>query len=51
MVDAALVGFDRKELVTIPALPDAESWEQFDSARKAMGPGLSRSTAAERYKA
>ena len=51
MVDAALVGFDRKELVTIPSLPDAADWEAFDAARKAMGPNLSRSTAAARYKA
>ena len=50
MVDAALVGFDRKELVTIPSLPEAAAWEAFDAARKAMGPGLSRSTAAARYK-
>jgi short-subunit dehydrogenase len=50
MVDAALVGFDRKELVTIPSLPDANDWEAFDTARKALGPNLSRSTAAARYK-
>jgi uncharacterized protein len=49
LVDAALVGFDRKELVTIPSLPDAGDWEQFDAARRAMGPNLSRSTAAARY--
>jgi hypothetical protein len=51
MVDAALVGFDRRELVTIPALPDAADWEHFDNARKAMGPNLSRSSAAQRYSA
>lgn len=50
MVDAALVGFDRKELVTIPSLPDAADWERFDAARKALGPNLSRSSAATRYK-
>lgn len=50
MVDAALVGFDRKELVTIPSLPDPADWDRFDAARQAMGPGLSRSTAAARYK-
>ncbi|MBV8379425.1 MAG: SDR family oxidoreductase [Paucibacter sp.] len=49
MVDAALVGLDRKELVTIPSLPDAADWERFNAARKAMGPLLSRSTPAERY--
>jgi hypothetical protein len=51
MVDAALVGFDRRELVTIPALPDAVDWERFDNARKAMGPNLSRSSTAPRYSA
>jgi short-subunit dehydrogenase len=51
MVDAALVGFDRGELVTIPSLPDAADWEAFDAARKAMGPNLSRSHAAPRYQA
>jgi short-subunit dehydrogenase len=50
MVDAALVGLDRGELVTIPSLPDAGDWERFDLARKAMGPQLSRSVAAERYR-
>ncbi|MBV8633611.1 MAG: SDR family oxidoreductase [Burkholderiaceae bacterium] len=49
MVDAALVGLDRKELVTIPSLPDAADWERFDAARKLMGPLLSRSMPAERY--
>jgi short-subunit dehydrogenase len=50
MVDAALAGFDRKELVTIPSLPDAGDWEAFDAARKALGPNLSHSTAAARYR-
>ena len=51
MVDAALVGFDRKELVTIPSLPEAADWEVFDAARKALGPNLSRSSPAARYQA
>ena len=51
MVDAALVGFDRQELVTIPSLPDAADWEAFDAARRAMAPNLSRSTSAARYRA
>ena len=51
MVDAALVGFDRKELVTIPSLPDIGDWERLDAARKALGPNLSRSRAAQRYQA
>ncbi|MDM0001237.1 SDR family oxidoreductase [Variovorax sp. J22P240] len=51
MVDAALVGFDRKELVTIPALPDAGDWDRLEAARQALGPNLSRASAAQRYQA
>ncbi len=49
MVDAALVGLDRKELITIPSLPDQKDWESFESARKNLGPNLSRSQSAPRY--
>ena len=49
MVDASLVGFDRRELVTIPALPDVADWERLDAARRALGPNLSRASAAARY--
>jgi hypothetical protein len=51
MVDAALVGFDRGELVTIPSLPDAADWDRFEAARQALGPNTLRSRAAERYRA
>jgi uncharacterized protein len=50
MVDAALAGLDMGEAVTIPSLPDMTEWSQFDGARLAMGPNLSRAHAAERYK-
>jgi short-subunit dehydrogenase len=50
MVDAALAGFDQRELITIPSLPDAGVWETFDTARKNLGPYLSRTEAASRYK-
>ncbi len=50
MVDAALAGLDRGEAVTIPALPDLAEWERFTAARLAMGPNLSRSQAAARYR-
>ncbi|SAL09339.1 short-chain dehydrogenase/reductase SDR [Caballeronia peredens] len=49
MVDAALVGFDRNELVTIPSLHDGAKWEAYEAARQAMAPELSTSTPAERY--
>jgi short-subunit dehydrogenase len=49
MVDAALAGLKQGEVVTIPSLPDRADWDTFESARKALGPGLSRSTPAARY--
>jgi short-subunit dehydrogenase len=49
MVDAALVGFDRKEPVTIPPLPDDAQWQSFDAARQAMLPGFRQERAAKRY--
>ena len=49
MVDAALAGLRQGELVTIPSLPDQADWDAFERARKALGPGLSRTTPAERY--
>lgn len=51
LVDAALVGFDRRETVTIPPLPDAGLWTAFDAARQAMLPGFMQAHAAERYRA
>jgi uncharacterized protein len=50
MVDAALAGLDRGELVTIPALPDVADWEAFTAARLNLGPNLSLDHAADRYK-
>ncbi|HXR02501.1 MAG TPA: SDR family oxidoreductase [Pseudomonas sp.] len=50
MVDAALAGFDQKELVTIPSLPDAADWDALVNARLALGPNLSLQQAAARYK-
>jgi len=49
LVDAALAGFDRRELITIPSLPDVADWERFDAARLALGPGLSHNKPADRY--
>jgi short-subunit dehydrogenase len=51
LVDAALVGFDRREAITIPPLPDAGQWEAFDAARQAMLPNFRQEHPAERYKA
>lgn len=49
LVDAALAGFDRGELVTIPSLPDAADWNKFNEARLALGPNLSLNKPAARY--
>lgn len=49
MVDAALVGLDRGEAVTIPSLPDIADWEAYEAARQNMIPKLSLSSPALRY--
>ncbi|EJL81553.1 short-chain dehydrogenase of unknown substrate specificity [Herbaspirillum sp. CF444] len=51
MVDAALVGFDRGELITIPSLHDASQWEAYEAARQAMSAHLSNKVVAPRYTA
>jgi uncharacterized protein len=51
MVDAALVGYDRRELITIPSLPDEAQWQAFSAARLAMLPNFSQEHAAKRYRA
>lgn len=50
LVDAALVGFDRRETITIPTLPDVNQWSLFDAARLAMVPNFMQSHAATRYR-
>jgi short-subunit dehydrogenase len=51
LVDAALVGFDKREAITIPPLPDAAQWEAFSAARQAMLPNFRQEHAAARYRA
>lgn len=51
LVDAALVGFDRREPVTIPSLPDVDQWNAFEVARHNMIPNFSQERAAARYRA
>jgi short-subunit dehydrogenase len=48
-VDAALIGLDRDELITIPALPDTQFWNRYDEARRALYPFLSNREPAKRY--
>ena len=49
LVDAALAGFDQRELVTLPSLPDVADFDRMDDARKAMGANLSHTKPAARY--
>jgi len=50
LVDAALIGFDRRETITIPPLPDAGQWAAFEAARQAMLPNFMQAHAAPRYR-
>lgn len=49
MVDAALVGLDQGETVTLPSLEDASLWEAFDAARIKMFHAAQTKNAASRY--
>jgi short-subunit dehydrogenase len=49
MVDAALVGLDKGELVTLPSLPDGDEWTRFEGARRTMSEHFFHSTPAPRY--
>lgn len=49
LVDAALVGFDRREAVTIPPLADLGLWDAFEGARAVLPSGLG-GVPAERYR-
>lgn len=49
LVDAALVGFDRRELVTIPPLQVAERWSALEKARQGLMSDLRQSQVAARY--
>jgi short-subunit dehydrogenase len=50
LVDAAMVGLDRRETITIPSLPDATQWEAFNAARQAMLRNLPQAHPAARYR-
>lgn len=51
LVDAALVGFDRREPVTIPPLQEGERWDVLQTARQGLISQIRQSTVAQRYKA
>ncbi|WP_434562567.1 SDR family oxidoreductase [Pseudomonas sp. Z5-35] len=50
LVDAALVGFDRREPVTIPPLQDGAQWDALQAARQGLLAQIKQSTVAERYR-
>ncbi|NYI23653.1 SDR family oxidoreductase [Sphingobium indicum] len=50
LVDAAFVGFDAGETVTIPPLAEEDDWNSMQAARQAMIPKLSRREVAPRYR-
>lgn len=49
LVDAALAGFDRRELVTIPPLHVATRWDALEGARQGLMSDIRQAHAAERY--
>jgi uncharacterized protein len=50
LVDAALAGFDARETVTIPSLPNADQWKNFEAARQLMLPEFNQVHPAARYR-
>lgn len=50
LVDAALIGFDRRELVTIPPLHSAARWDAMEEARQGLLSDVRQAHAAERYR-
>ncbi len=49
LVDAALLGFDRGETVTIPPLHDLADWDAMQAARLRLHTQISRREVAPRY--
>lgn len=49
LVDAALVGFDRREPVTIPPLHEAQRWDALQGARLGLIGQIRQSAVAQRY--
>jgi short-subunit dehydrogenase len=49
MVDAALVGLDRGEVVTIPPLQDGDEWAAYEGARRALSQKFGHATPGPRY--
>ena len=50
LVDAALVGFDRREVVTISPLHEAARWDALNAARQTLIADIRQAHVAERYR-
>ena len=50
LVEAALVGLDQGETVTIPVLLDGAIWDAYEASRRAMSSKLGGTTPAPRYR-
>ena len=51
LVEAALVGLDRGEEVTLPSVHDVALWAEYDAARQKLFGGTQNGSPAERYQA
>ena len=49
LVDAALIGFDQREPVTLPSVHDIERWSALEMARLQLLSGIQQAHVAERY--
>ncbi|MDH0032215.1 MULTISPECIES: SDR family oxidoreductase [unclassified Acinetobacter] len=49
LVDAALIGFDQRETITIPVLKDENLWKTYQNSRLKLLPNFSSSEVALRY--
>lgn len=49
LVDAALIGFDRRDPVTLPSLHDSERWSALEMARLQLLSGIQQAHVAEHY--
>jgi uncharacterized protein len=50
LVEAALVGLDRGEVLTLPTFADESVWAAYEAARKALAPYLAAGQPAPRYR-
>ena len=50
LVEAALIGLDRGEIVTAPTIDDESVWRTYEAARQALGPYLAAGEPASRYR-